>query len=359
MNTQNKIKNRRFLIIMISSILIYLFVFRSFLFMPSGTENPVSNNSTERDSTAINRIFYSGDSIYDFIEKPEYVSDTQKIFLIGDSQRIGFWESLYWDFWNENNSEKTRIIFREMAFRKPFCIIHLGDLTAKGSLRSSWKNFEIDNNPVISEKIPYFPVFGNHDYFGRNKDCYDNFYTHFPYLSGKKWYSLVTGKICLVLLNSNFSELNDSEIMEQKKWYSKMLERTDADSSIKYVIVCSHHPPFTNSKIVSPSEEVLQDFVPGFMKNKKTCLFMSGHCHSYEKFIKDGKYFIVSGGGGGPRQKVNIDKKSRKFDDKYDGPGLRFLHYCELSFHNNKLELKVIKLGDDGLFSIADEISIY
>lgn len=341
-----------------SIVVIILFLLRSFLFITGEVEtaNQLSR-FTGKDSTVVEGIYYTGDSVYDFIEKPEFISDTQKIFFIGDSQRKGFWEGFYWDFWSENNTESTKSLFYEMARRKPFCIIHLGDLTSKGSSESSWHEFEEDNKSVLDAKIPYFPVFGNHEYHGRNDKCYRNFYEHFPYISGRKWYSVFQGNICIILLNSNYSELDDDEISEQKKWYTKLLRKTDVDSTISHVIVCSHYPPFTNSNIVSPSVEILRDFVPGFLKYKKTILFLSGHSHSYEKFIEQGKYFIISGGGGGPRHKLNIDPNTRKYDDKYNGDELRFFHFCELRKQKNKLCFTVYKLDNNGTFSIADEFN--
>jgi hypothetical protein len=279
-----------------------------------------------------------------------------KIDIIGDSQHLGFWESLYWDFWGENNIEKTKALFREIANRDPQMLVHLGDMTAKGASDDQWRNFDEDNKPVIDKKIPYYPLFGNHEYFGNEIKAYINYFLRFPHLKNKKWYSLYLKNTGLIMLNSNFDILPNKEGLEQNKWYLNELENMENNPGIKFICVFSHHPPYTNSKIVNPSEEIRNLYAVPFQKHKKTAFFFSGHCHSYEKFIENGKYFIVSGGGGGPRQKLNIDKNSRIFDDKYDGPTIRFFHFCELLIGKNDLDLKIIRLNDNGSFDSADEI---
>jgi hypothetical protein len=76
----------------------------------------------------------------------------------------------------------------------------------------------------------------------------------------------------------------------------------DADAEIQFIIVCCHHSPFTNSRIVKPSTEVQNKFVPAFIESRKSHLFLSGHAHAFEHFKVKGKDFMVIGGGGGLTQ---------------------------------------------------------
>jgi predicted phosphohydrolase len=281
-----------------------------------------------------------------------------KIIIVGDTQHIGFWESLYWDYWYENNVDKTKKILSEIANRNPFMVINLGDMVSDGGSASEWKNFDEDNKPIRNKNIPYYAVYGNHEYFSDETSAYINFYLRSPQLKTKKWYSLIVQNIGLIMLNSNFDHLTEKEDKEQINWYLNELDNMGKNDQIKFVCVLCHHPPYTNSTIVNPSKEIRELFVPPFQKQKKTALFFSGHCHSYEKFIEGGKCFIVSGGGGGPRQKLDIDKSTRKFNDQFDGPAIRFFHFCELIITENSVRLKIIKLNDNSSFETADEIFI-
>ncbi len=281
-----------------------------------------------------------------------------RIIIIGDTQHIGFLESLYWDYWNEHNELKTKKILKEISKRDPSFVLHLGDLIYNGSCESEWKKFDEDNKPIFQKKIPYYPIFGNHEYFGFTSNLYDNFNKRFPHLNRKKWYSFVFEKIGFIMINTNFDNLSSEDTSAQRAWYLKQLREMEGNDSITNIIVAGHHPPFTNSKIVSPNRIVSRDYANPFIRNKKTSLFFSGHCHSYERFLRNGKYFIVSGGGGGPRQKLNIDVKSREFEDQFNGPAVRFLHFCEIEIKDDQLILNVVKLNNKWAFSVTEKLII-
>ncbi|MHC1736899.1 MAG: metallophosphoesterase [Ignavibacteriaceae bacterium] len=276
---------------------------------------------------------------------------------MGDTQHISFLESLYWGYWGESNQIKTMKILNEIARREPAFLVHLGDMIFDGSSEGDWKKFESDNEQIIKRNIPYYPIFGNHEYFGSNDKVYRNFYKRFPHIAGKLWYSFVREKIGFIMLNSNFEELEEREERGQKKWYLNKIKEMESDTLIKGIIVCSHYPPYTNSRIVNPSETIRREYAPPFYKSKKGVFFFSGHCHSYEKFFINGKYFIVSGGGGGPRQPLNTDPESREFDDKFRGEEIRFLHFCEVEIRESGMTLSVIRLEESWKFSVADIIN--
>ncbi|MCX6999756.1 MAG: metallophosphoesterase [Candidatus Sumerlaeota bacterium] len=275
------------------------------------------------------------------------------IIIIGDTQHTSHWE-----FWRERNVEATQRLAAEMARRHPAFILHLGDMTARGSSESHREYFDNDIEPVRKGQIPIFPVLGNHDYYGDDNLALRNIRQRFPVLKKSLWYSFTHHGIGFIMLNSNFSDLKRDDIRRQKEWYDATLKRMEKDDAISAILVCCHHPPYTNSEVISPSKGVERDFAEPFLKCKKTAFFFSGHCHSYERFEKGGKIFIVSGGGGGPRHRLDIDKKHRKFDDRFDGPAVRFFQFCELVIHGDHLDLRVIRLKGDGTFDVADECRI-
>ncbi|MBI2417334.1 MAG: metallophosphoesterase [Ignavibacteriales bacterium] len=282
----------------------------------------------------------------------------QIIVIIGDTQHIGFFERLYWKNWDEDNAAKTKSIFNEIASRQPAILLHLGDITSYGSSAEEWQNFDNDNQRVVESRIPVYPVFGNHEYFGDDTKMYNYFYKRFPLVKNKKWYSFTHAKTGFIMINTNFSDLSEQDTIAQRQWYQNQLRDMQTNDSITSIIVCGHHPPYTNSKTVNPSETVARDYANPFTRKPKALLFFSGHCHSYERFTKNGKIFIVSGGGGGPRQKLTIDPNKRRFTDGFNGPELRFFHFCELEIQNDSLVLSVIKLNENGTFSVAEKLKV-
>jgi len=111
--------------------------------------------------------------------------------------------------------------------------------------------------------------------------------------------------VAVVLLNSNFNALSAAEEAKQQEWYKTTLEDLDLTDSIKAVIVCCHHAPYSNSKIVKCSNKVQEHFVPGYIQSKKAQLFITGHAHAFEHFKISGKDFLVIGGGGGLHQPLD------------------------------------------------------
>lgn len=109
----------------------------------------------------------------------------------------------------------------------------------------------------------------------------------------------IVDSVAVLLMNSNPGSLSKMEEQKQFEWYNSTLSDLEDNEAIRTVIVTCHHSPFTNSKLVSPSNFVQENFVPGFIKSKKAKLFLSGHAHRFEYFKYENKDFLVIGGGGG------------------------------------------------------------
>jgi hypothetical protein len=283
----------------------------------------------------------------------ELDESNNRVILIGDTQGTSKLE-----FWREDNKEKTPLLLNKIALYNPACVINLGDLIFCGTSEKQWKRFDSAHKPLVDNKIPYFPLPGNHEYWCSPKKTFREYFARFPHLEERKWYSFRFRNIGFILLDSNLSKLKKVEKENQLTWYKEELLRFHQDPGIEYIIVCLHNPPYTNSEIVKPDKELNRDYIESVLGYRRIAAFFSGHCHSYEKFKVGEKYFIVSGGGGGPRQKLNIDKKTRRFDDLYDGPALRFLNFCQLTIEPDCLCVEVIKLTDEGQFEIADKFII-
>ena len=283
----------------------------------------------------------------------EEIDPAKNHFLVvGDTQKTSRWE-----FWRERNEKERKLIVDEMSKREPAFILHLGDLTTRGSSKKHWEEFDDLNGALRKKRIPWFPVLGNHELYGNNRDALEHYFGRFPHLKNRRWYSFTWKNVGLILLDSNFADLTPEQIDKQEQWYVEELERFNKDEKVKDIIVCCHHPPFTNSQVVAPSEMSKRHFAEPFMRSPKTSLFFSGHGHTYERFRVEDKFFIVTGGGGGPRHKVYIDPKKRRFDDLFAGPELRFFNFCEIKIQNRNLDCKVLRLEPGGTFTAVDPLS--
>ncbi len=263
--------------------------------------------------------------------------------VVGDLQPTSSLE-----IWRESNPRERKAILREVAEENPDFVAFLGDLVFCGSSASAWDEFDNLSGPLRSAGIPAYPVLGNHEYWLTRRTALTNFFGRFPHLRGRHWYALVYGDVGLAFLDSNVHWLPAATWREQLDWYRRTLARWDADEAIRGVIVILHHPPFTNSRVTSDTIHVQRDFVPAFSASAKTLAMISGHVHNYERFLRDGKTFLVAGGGGGPRAALFEGPRRRHTDDLFEGGRIRAFHYLRFRPEKAALVVEVRGLEKDG-----------
>lgn len=226
----------------------------------------------------------------------------------GDSTELCFASDTQAPMWVEtiflkknNNKQATKKLFQTIAERRPGALFIMGDVVNLGYSNRQWKPMDGYLKELRNKNISVYAALGNHEVMGQAKKGIRKFQERFPEHK-PTGYVQVKDSIAVVLLNSNFSKLTAEENAAQLAWYKETLQQLDADPSIHFVISGCHHSPFTNSKIVGASLDVQESFVPLFLASKKSRLFITGHSHNFEHFQKEGKDFLVIGGGGGLHQ---------------------------------------------------------
>jgi len=276
--------------------------------------------------------------------------------LVGDPQRTSFWELL---IFREQNDGARQELFDEVAREDPGVVLLLGDLVSRGDDDREWRKFDGFTAGIREKHIPMYSVLGNHDYYGNTKVALGNFFERFPHQQKRLWNSFRFNSVAFILLNSNISQMASAQIQEQDTWYRKQLAEAQGDNTVTAIVVACHHPPFTNSTIVSDDQDVRKDFVGPFLETPKAKLFFTGHCHSYEHFVQDGKQFVVTGGGGGPRQAVSCDAKSWRHADQYKGDPIRAFHFCRVTIEGDGLKVEMVKLDpSNGAWEVGDEFTV-
>ncbi len=202
---------------------------------------------------------------------------------------------------SHNNRKATKLLFEDVELRHPTAFFLLGDVVNLGYSSRQWKPIDVYLQTLRVKQVPVHAILGNHEVMGRPLEGMRKFQQRFPDHK-PTGYIVIVGPIAVVLVNSNFSALSTKENKEQLAWYKSTLENLDADATIQFIIIGCHHSPYTNSRIVKPSKEVEENFVPFFLMSKKSGLFLSGHSHNFEHYKVEGKDFLVIGGGGGLRQ---------------------------------------------------------
>jgi predicted phosphodiesterase len=235
-----------------------------------------------------------------------------KIYFISDTQLPMWVETLCLKAYK--NKEARDSLFSNMLRHNPENVFMLGDLVSRGTSEKAWQGIDAFLHSLQLLKTNIYATPGNHEYYWTATSGIKKFLLRFP----EKWlhgYCVTTDSMAIIMLNSNFKELANEELLKQQKWYKATTDSLDSVPAIKTIIVCTHHAPYSNSKIVGSSKEVIDSIVPRFKQSRKAKLFISGHSHNLEYF-KDNpeKYFVVIGGGGGITQPL-ISMNKRRYQD--------------------------------------------
>lgn len=202
---------------------------------------------------------------------------------------------------SHRNRKATELLFSDVQERAPSAFFLLGDVVNLGYSSRQWKPIDRYLEALRTAGIPIHAILGNHEVMGRPIIGQRKFQKRFPD-HACTGYLLRYDTTAVVLLNSNFKTLTAEQVEQQDAWLQETLNTLDVEATVGAVVVCCHHSPFTNSRIVRPSREVEQKFVPPYLASRKAVLFLSGHCHAFEHYKVKGKDFLVIGGGGGLRQ---------------------------------------------------------
>lgn len=230
---------------------------------------------------------------------PDTVSQKTELFFVSDTQQPMLVEQIL--LRPNQNLKATAGIFASFLDKKAQYLFMLGDVVSLGYVNRKWRKVDHFLETCRKNGTAVYGIMGNHDVMGRPKKGEANFQKRFP-AHIRTGYVVVVDSIGVIMLNSNFATLTPEEKNEQQQWYKTTLAHLDTSDEIKAVIVCCHHAPFSNSRMVGCSKQVQENFIPAYTQSKKASLFITGHSHAYEHFKIKGKDFLVIGGGGGLNQ---------------------------------------------------------
>jgi hypothetical protein len=277
------------------------------------------------------------------VEAQTITRPTGPFVVVGDTQRTAGVERLF--LRKELNEDEQRLLLPSIARQNPAFVALIGDLTFDSEKDANWDYFDDIMRPICNRHIPVLPALGNHDYWGRNFDVgLSKVFRRFPFLKFSRWYAKHHGPLGIIWLDTNFKKMGEDMWNRQMAWYRDVLHAMDRDPRTKGILVFTHHPPYTNSTYYDPPVTITSGLLVPFFATRKSLAMISGHVHGYERFEDNGRSFIVSGGGGGPRAKNLLNGNEARHKDLFHGSTPRPFNYVIVDSDTRDVKLKVIGL---------------
>jgi acid phosphatase type 7 len=259
-----------------------------------------------------------------------------------------------------SNPIARQALVKRIAEEKPDALLLNGDVPWHGGTQDDYAVYRSETRPWRDAQLRVFPALGNHE-FSRCEvpQCLANWWTTFPELKARRWYSVLLGKyIYVIALDSNDSLLPGSG---QRLWLENQVD--SLPDGIHFVLITMHHPPvadiqtrFEVSHNPRPNEIALRQYLSA-TEASSTARFVviAGHIHNYERFLRDGVTYLVSGGGGAKPYPVD-----RSTSDLYQNPAFPNYHYVKFVLNGGDFSGTMFRLtlGDSPRWQAMDTFEI-
>lgn len=221
-------------------------------------------------------------------------------------------------------------------------VIGTGDYPSDGSKYGLWrKQFFEPARSLLAHK-PMWPAIGNHEMTRRHDDLTrpeaSKFFSLFELPGNERWYRVDYHLLTLLVIDSN-SRLSPGH--EQYEWLRQQLR----SERKRYTLVAFHHAPFTSGPHGAlhpdgtpkewPLDEGRRFLVPLF-EMYGVDVVLNGHDHLYERSLKNGIPYVVTGGGGAPLYKVNSSPNPYQVVAKSTN------HYMRLGIDERGIDLEAV-----------------
>jgi hypothetical protein len=277
-----------------------------------------------------------------------------RLAVVGDLQRT----APILEAWRERNDAERARVVAAIAQERPDLLALTGDCVFDGGSDAQWAEFDELMAPLRAAGVPVVAALGNHEHW-LGRDGASRIFARLPHLAGRFWYEVPFGPLRIVVLDSDEGALGARDWAAQRAWYEATLARLDADERVRGVLVVFHHPPLTNSTVTGDDAHVQTSLLPAFLHARKTMALLTGHVHTYERYLRDGKMLVVSGGGGGPRAALLVGDARRHADDLFAGPAVRDAHFTVYTVDDAGVHAEVRGLAKGGdAFRVMDRFEL-
>jgi hypothetical protein len=281
------------------------------------------------------------------------VAQTGPTFSINEKQIssplsfIVYGDQRFTDPQNTTSASPTmrQLLVKQIAREQPAAVILNGDVPNAGHAKNDYAVYLSETKAWRDAGLLVIPALGNHEMHGVETACLENWWSTFPQLRNRRWYSTQIGsRLYVIALDSTSSLLAGTQ---QAKWLDEQM--SGLDPTVDFVVLTLHHPPVADIQTryqidhnPRPNEIALRDYLA--QKQRKIharILVSAGHIHNYERQQRDGITYLVTGGGGAKPYLID-----RTPEDLYQGMEFPNFHYVKFVLQGNVLKGTMYRAAD-------------
>ena len=257
---------------------------------------------------------------------------------------IGYGDTRFTDPADTRNTNPNarRALVNQIAAEHPDALLISGDLPLNGNVENDYAVFHTETQPRRDAHLRVYPALGNHEMHGGEAVALHNWWAAFPELTNRRWYSVSFGNAYFLCIDSNAPLAAGSP---QQSWIAGQLARLP--KAVQFVFIVMHHPVIDDEAPLSthnvrPNEAALGQFLDATAPTLHARItVICGHVHNYERFLRNGVTYLVSGGGAAKPYKVE-----RNAQDLFKGTDEINYHYLTFRFDGKAVHAEMHRLAN-------------
>jgi len=234
-------------------------------------------------------------------------------------------------------------------------VIHTGDLAYPTGTFDSYDRNYFDFYQEIMQRVPFFPVPGNHDYYDFAAEPYRALHdlprANIAEKDQGRYYSFDWGDVHFISLDSN------TPLEEAAAGKGEMLEWLEADlaqTTKFWRVAVFHHPPYASGpNNGDPLTILARERIVPILDRYHVPLILSGHEHSYQRSVpirngephENGAVYMTTGGGGATLYPV--------YDSPLVAASASVFHYLRIQVTGRRMRITAIDVEGKAFDSVV------
>ena len=213
-----------------------------------------------------------------------------------------------------------------------------------GADPSDWQVFQNETRSWREQRILQLPATGNHEIKGDRVRGIGNYLANFPSIAKHRYYSALLGSVEVISLDCTMAATPSSP---QSRWFARQLGHIPPQVDFLFIL---YHMPWMADRqsqifvgLPSPQALVLRNILEARLKDiHARVIVFNGHIHNYERFLRNGVVYVVTGGGGAEPYPLLF----RGRGDLYQDTGFPVYHFLTLEVADHQVHAVMWKVKD-------------